>query len=58
MRLRTKWAIALTVIGTVLLTAFMVGISNGSAFSDGTTGYWIMLGFAGALSFNLGTALL
>jgi len=55
---RTKWAITLTVIGFLLLCAFMLILMDGGEMMMEYTAAWILIGFAGAVLFNLGTALL
>lgn len=52
-----RWAVALTVLGAILILAFGWSIASGSAFID-FTGVWLMTGLVGAMCFCLGTALL
>lgn len=58
MTTRTKWAITITVIGFLLLCAFTFILIDGNGLMMEYTAAWVVTGFAGALLFNLGTALL
>lgn len=58
MTTRTKWAISLTVIGFLLLCAFIFMMVDGNGVMMNHTAAWILTGFFGAVIFNIGTALL
>lgn len=53
-----RWAIALTVIGFLLLSAFTLILLNAHGIMMEYTAAWILTGFIGCLTFCLGTALL
>lgn len=55
---RMRWAIALTILGAILLGIFMVLLINGTAMMDEWIATWLITGFVGAMIFCLGTALL